>query len=365
VPPAHARASLLAAVPGTPQAREAVIANSIPQTAVVIRSEARLDPTFDGEPQLAAIEGTPLSYVVNSPTPIIRVDEHSWYAVMNGVWFAAAGPRGPWVVADRVPAVLYTIPPSSPLHYVTYVKIYGADSETVRVGYTPGYMGTVVSPEYVVVYGTGWWYRPWIGTYWYGPPVTYGFGWSVSWSEWDGWTLGIGWGWPWPWWGGCVRPWWGPLPWVHRPWGWGHHYRPVSRANVYGGYWGQAVRPVPPRPGGWRPPPPALGGRPVPGARPVRPGAGARPAAPLRDIYAGRDGRVYRPAPQGGWEQHRGGAWRPAQARPPSLDRDRAARQQGDRRATPRPAPPAPRPAAPPARPAPPPPRGGREGGRR
>jgi len=353
VPEGHAKASLLAAVPGTPQAREAVIANSIPQTAVVNRAEARLEPTLDGEPRLAPIEGTSLAYVVNSPTPIIRVDEKSWYALMNGVWFVATGSGGPWVAADQVPPVIYTIPPSSPLHYVTYVKIYSADAETVRVGYTPGYLGTVVSPEYVVVYGTGWWYRPWIGTYWYGPPVTYGFGWSVGWSPWGGWTVGFGWDWPWPWYGECVRPWWGPMPWAYRSWGWG--YRPVNDANIYGRYWGHGVRPAP-RPGAaWRPPPPAIGPRPAPGVGPrpaptIRPPS--RPAPPGRpaDIYAGRDGRVYRPAPQGGWQQHSRGAWRPAPGPvgpAPQLDRERAARQRGDQRATPRPAGPGPRPAAP------------------
>lgn len=375
VPEGHEKASLLTAVPGTPQAREAVIANSIPQTAVVNRAEARIEPTFDGEPQLAPIEGTPLSYVVNSATPIIRVDAQSWYAVVNGVWFVATGPRGPWVVADRVPAVIYTIPPSSPLHYVTYVKIYGADTEAVRVGYTPGYLGTVVSPEYVVVYGTGWWYQPWIGTYWYGPPLTYGFGWNVYWSPWDGWTVGFGWDWPWPWYAGCVRPWWGPMPWAYRPWGWG--YRPVSHGNVYGGYWGHAVRPAPPR-AGWRLAPPGIAPRPAPGARPAprpevrpAPAPGVRPApgpairpapSPVppgrrSDIYAGQDGRVYRPTPQGGWEQNRRGTWQPA-PRPagpgPQLDRERAARQRGDQRAMPRPSVPQPRPAAPPSRPAPP-----------
>jgi len=37
-----------------------------------------------------------------------------------------------------------------------------------------GYYGTVVAPGGVVVYGTGYPYVPWVGTVWYGPPVTYG-----------------------------------------------------------------------------------------------------------------------------------------------------------------------------------------------
>ena len=39
--------------------------------------------------------------------------------------------------------MIYTIPANSPLHYVTYVRVYGSTNEEVYVGYTPGYYGTV------------------------------------------------------------------------------------------------------------------------------------------------------------------------------------------------------------------------------
>jgi hypothetical protein len=86
---------------------------------------------------------------------VIRVSASQWYALRAGVWFTSTSATGPWFVARAVPAVIYTIPPSSPIHYVTYVQIYGATPETVYVGYTPGYLGTVVEPDGVVVYGTG------------------------------------------------------------------------------------------------------------------------------------------------------------------------------------------------------------------
>src|SRR5678815_5615193 len=104
-----------------------------------------------------SIEGTPLQFVANSATPIIKVDEKSWYACQNGVWYVATSVKGPWYVADSVPAVIYSIPSSSPMHYVTYVRVYDADSRVVYQGYTPGYLGTVVS-DGVVVYGTGYYY---------------------------------------------------------------------------------------------------------------------------------------------------------------------------------------------------------------
>ena len=79
-----------------------------------------------------------------------------------------------------MPPVIYSIPPSSPLHYVTYVQIYNATPQYVVVGYTPGYFGTVVASGGVVVYGTGYAYASYIGaTVWYPPPVTYGYGAAV------------------------------------------------------------------------------------------------------------------------------------------------------------------------------------------
>ncbi len=88
----------------------------------------------------------------------------SYYALRAGVWFtatAARPARGTWRPTCR--RVIYTIPVTSPLHYVTYVQVYGSTATVVYVGYTPGYLGTVVAPGGVVVYGTGYAYQPWIG----------------------------------------------------------------------------------------------------------------------------------------------------------------------------------------------------------
>ena len=90
-----------------------------------------------------ALQGTPLQYVFNSETPIIRPDGYL-YALNAGVWFTTALIDTPWSIATSVPAVIYTIPPSSALYYVTFVHVYGFTPEVVYVGYTPGYLGTVV-----------------------------------------------------------------------------------------------------------------------------------------------------------------------------------------------------------------------------
>ena len=197
IPPTHEKASVLASIPGTPQAKEALIANEIPQTAAISRSAATLTVSYDGQPQFKAVEGTTLRSAVNASTPVIAVSASSYYAVVNGVWFVAGSATGPWTVATSVPAVVYTIPPGSRVHNVTCVKVYSSTPEKVYVGYTPGYYGTVVSGSGVVVYGTGWYYPPYIGTSWYGSTYTYGYGAGFTWSTSGGWSIvyGIGYGW--------------------------------------------------------------------------------------------------------------------------------------------------------------------------
>jgi hypothetical protein len=221
IPDTSPKENVKASVPGTEQAAKALIANSIPQSTKVPRHTQIQNPQIDGPPSLQPIAGTPLHYVVNSGTPVIEVNPQSWYACQNGVWFAAPSVNGPWVPATSVPAVIYTIPPSSPLHYLTYVQIYGATPEFIYEGYTPGYWGTEVESG-VVVYGTGYDYAPWVGDVWYGWPCTWGCGWGPCWTPWDDWCFDYGFGW------GCgfgevawsrchpPRPWRGP----NRDW---HH----------------------------------------------------------------------------------------------------------------------------------------------
>ncbi len=191
IPETHPRGAVLASIAGTPQAKEALIDNSIPQTAEVNRATTRYQATYEGTPRFQPIAGTPLHYAANSPYPVIQVDAKSYYSLKDGVWFSASGPLGPWTVATAVPAVIYTIPSSSPLHYVTYVHVYGGTAETVYVGYTPGYYGTVVAPTNVVVYGTGYVYPPvYVGAYWYPPPPTYGYGAGFGWGSVTGFAFG-------------------------------------------------------------------------------------------------------------------------------------------------------------------------------
>jgi hypothetical protein len=135
-----------------------------------------------------------------------------------------------------VPQVIYTIPTSSPLHYVTYVRIFEATPKVVYVGYTPGYLGTVVEPSGTVVYGTGYVYSPWIGGAWYPPPYTYGLAAAPVYNPLVGFTFGFALGlattaWATPYYGGAY----------YHPGYWGAYPCCGSAsANVYG-HWGSTT----------------------------------------------------------------------------------------------------------------------------
>jgi len=237
IPQDNPRANVLVSVPGTPEAKEALIANSIPQTATVTCGPGNVDLDYDGAPQFEPIEGTDLGYAPNATLPVIQCAPDSYYCVQNGIWFFAPTPAGPWTVATVVPTAIYGIPVSCPVQYVTYVCVYGWTGNTVCVGYTPGYLGTVVSEDGVVVFGTGYYHRCHIGAEWIGFPCTYGchagFACGPDTSFAFGFSAGIFDI------GGC-HPWWGPYR-----WGWQHdvNYSHISlnHINLYAHWHGLAV----------------------------------------------------------------------------------------------------------------------------
>ena len=237
IPPASLAGAVLPTVAGTPQAQAAVIENSIPQTATVpLKGGPTFTPNFDGAPNFVPVTGTALTYAINSDVPIIQSGPGQYYAVTAGVWFTAPNVTGPWTVATAVPPAIYTIPPASPIHYVTYVRIYGDTPGYVYVGYTPGYLGTVVSPYGTVVYGTGYAYTPWVGSVWYPPPYTYSVAATPVYNPYVGFTFGFAMGlataaWTEPYWGGAY----------YHPGYWGGYPCCASAsANVYG-HWGSTT----------------------------------------------------------------------------------------------------------------------------
>lgn len=179
VPYYHVRAS----VPGTSESAEARLKASIPQMArVSTDGSVTVDVTYSGEPKFEPIEGTELSYAVNSNETIIKVGD-AYFVLKDGVWFTGTSPTGPWAVATKVAEEIYSIPPSSPVYNATYVRVYQTEPDAVWYGYTMGYLGAYLAWD-TFVYGTGWAYPPywdlgWAGGgYWpyYPRPVTYGVG---------------------------------------------------------------------------------------------------------------------------------------------------------------------------------------------
>jgi hypothetical protein len=395
IPEDNPKAGVLVSVPGTGPAKEALIANSIPQTATITRSEAQLVVKYDGDPQFKNIEGTDLKYAANTATPVVQVNEKTYYAVESAVWFTAPAPNGPWAVATSVPEAIYSIPPSSSLHYVTYVKVYHSTGDFVYIGYTPGYYGTIVSSSSsTVVYGTGWYYPPYIGSYWYGAPYTYGVGVASTWSSGTGWsiTIGIGYTYGYPY----YYPWWGPWG-YYGPccWGpaWGYGYGGYASTNVYGrwgntayantraaraspytGNFGVASRTsfqnaqrgtvggagrsvnnnvytgntVAARGAAWYDPKTGItkgvgagyAGDTYTGQGSVRRGGvayntstGAGIAAGSNNIYAGKNGDVYRYNSQtGNWSQNAGSGWKSTSKPQPNLQQQQQARSLGQQR---------------------------------
>lgn len=403
IPEGHPSGGALASIAGTPESQEAVISNSIPQTAEVqLASPPTLSVAYDGQPLFETVEGTPLQCASNSLTPVVCVNPNSYYAVENGVWFQGGSPNGPWLVATQVPAVIYTIPVRSRFHYITYVRVYHATPSVVVVGYTPGYYGTVVAPSGCVVYGTGYVYRPYCGAFWVPPPLTYGWGATFSVGYRTGFSFGFTGGW---YVGAWCRPYWGGFGWNHV-----HSDFRVVSFNHYNSFrhWDRGVvvrhseftrapgRDFRGEPGrDFRREPVGVPRREPGAGREVghEPGRGeplretVRPRLP-NNVVAGRDGQVYRRTETGALEKHDQGQWKPLgkeQAdRAAEVNREMAARGHGEERARaaqdarrvspggeihkpasvpvapgPRAAPPPPRPAAAPppphAAPAPPP----------
>jgi hypothetical protein len=295
IPEGSPKDNVLASVAGTPAAREAIMEAQIPQTARIDRKNTQTNITYDGQPQFDPIPGTHLQYAVNSPNPVLLYNG-GYYEVDNGVWFQSASANGPWQICTMRPADVDLIPPGSPVYNVKYVYIYDVDPDWVDEGYTPGYLDNYIFGP-TVVYGTGFYYRPWRGAYFYPRPWTWGF--NMWYNPWLGWTFGYDYGWDWFNWdfdwglglgfgaGFWFGGWWGPMAFRPPYGGWGFYhqgfYGPHSyfarndyfhNNNIYRERQGVFNR------------------------------NGER-------VISDRNGNVYRRDGQGGWQQRQSGAWRP------------------------------------------------------
>ncbi|WP_346862478.1 hypothetical protein [uncultured Draconibacterium sp.] len=227
-------ASVKVSVPGTEEAKEAAYEQQMPQTAVVDRKTATTKVTYDGKPEFEKMEGTTVLYATNTESTVIKVDK-IYYCVDEGIWFESSKPDGPWIVSDKRPEEVDEIPPSAPVYNVKYVYIYDSTPEVVYVGYTPGYYHSYYYGG-VVVYGTGYYYRPWYGMYYYPRPVTYGFG--VHYNPYTGWGFSAGFSYGWFTFGYHSHPgYWGPCGYRHGyRYGYGHGYHRGYHNGYRAGY---------------------------------------------------------------------------------------------------------------------------------
>jgi len=174
IPPNSDKGDVLANVSGTEAAADAVADSQVPQTAAVDRTSfEQPDIQYDGDPQFQPVQNTPLTYCVNTSTPVVFVRQH-YYCCYNACWYLAGGPRGPWALCTSVPSEVYLIPPSCPIYPARFVYVYGYTPSVVYCGYLPGYVGCYTYGG-CVVYGTGYYYNPWWGRAYYPRPFTFGF----------------------------------------------------------------------------------------------------------------------------------------------------------------------------------------------
>jgi hypothetical protein len=167
IPLTSQASAILASVPGTNEAKDAVLIAQIPTTMILnpTAAAAQAKVNYAGSPEFAPIPGTSLQYATNTVDKVIQVGD-VYYLCLQGVWFMSTTPSGPWTTASSVPQVIYTIPPSSPVYNVTYVTQTTTSDGNISASYTAGYLGAFVMGAAVgaiVANGTGYYYPPYIG----------------------------------------------------------------------------------------------------------------------------------------------------------------------------------------------------------
>jgi hypothetical protein len=235
IPDNSEMATVRASIPNTPEAQDALLEQSIPQTATVDRKSAKVEVNYDGNPEFKKVEGTEVYYAVNSDKTILRI-KNKYYCVDDAIWFIADNATGPWSVSDVRPDEVDQLPPEAEVYNVKYVYIYDSTPDVVYVGYYPGYTYSYAYNG-VVVYGTGYHYAPWYRVHYYPRAVTWGYG--VHWNPYTGWGFHVGFSYGWIGWGfhPYYRHYWGPRG-YHHGYRHGYHrgYHHGARAGFRAGY---------------------------------------------------------------------------------------------------------------------------------
>jgi hypothetical protein len=142
-----------ASVPGTREAKDAVLMASVPTATTISRTDKTIDVTYSGQPDFQP--ATPsVQYAVNSPYPVFLVGG-TYYCCSKAVWYQSPNATGPWVFSTSVPQAIYAIPPSNPYYNVTYVNVESSTPSSVVYTYTEGYSGSYVAATGVLMFGAG------------------------------------------------------------------------------------------------------------------------------------------------------------------------------------------------------------------
>ena len=315
IPPSSSAARVLVSVPGTEQAKDAVLLAQVPTTVEVdpTKAAAQVNVVYNGTPEFKPIEGTSLTYATNTADKVIRVD-NAYYLCLQGMWFTSPNPTGPWTTATSIPAAIYTIPPSSPLYNVTYVTQTTTPTGVVHASYTAGYYGSFVVGTVagvIITVGTGYYYPPYF-YYGIGYPIyrpyaaTYGYGAYYN-SYWGAYGVARGVYGPYA----SAHGWASYNPYtgtyarggsVYGPYGSasvGHAYNPYTGTYARGGSVSTSRGTV----AGVR----TNTGAAAIGASGVR-GSGGVARSSSGDLYAAKDGNVYKKTGSG-WQSYNNGSW--------------------------------------------------------
>lgn len=190
IPEGSDKDEVLASISGTDAAEEAMIDAEIPQTAKVDRKTATVKVEYDGAAKFTAIAGTTLESADNASVTVLKEAGGKYFALDNGVWFTGASANGPWAVATERPKDVENIPMQNAAYNTKFVFIYEVTPEYTVQGYTAGYLGSYIQGDPVIVFGTGFYYRPWYGSVYYPRPCTWGFG--FNYNPWTGWSMSYG-----------------------------------------------------------------------------------------------------------------------------------------------------------------------------
>jgi hypothetical protein len=203
IPVSSPASAILATVPGTEQAKDAVLLAQVPTSMTVKPTEAaaKVKVVYAGEPKFEPIKGTSMRYATNTSDKVIEL-QGTYYLCLQGVWFMAPSATGPWSTCMSVPKEIYTIPSSSPVYNVTYVTQAANPDGTVTSNYTAGYLGTFImgaATGVVLADGSGYWWPPYCyAGYYYPYPATYcgayyGYGYHYGTPYYDYNTGAYGW----------------------------------------------------------------------------------------------------------------------------------------------------------------------------